>query len=113
MKLGIRLGLLALVAVVLGGVYVFLSRDTEPTTTGFLYTFPSGDRLEEMRIVNQKGSVLLARKDGKWDITEPGAYRANQQKAGLMEESPAGAADQAPTGRRGAGIRVRRSASHD
>ena len=86
MKLGIRLGLLALVAVVLGGVYVLLSRDTEPTTTGFLYTFPSGDRLEEMRIVNQKGSVLLARKDGKWDITEPGAYRANQQKAGLMED---------------------------
>ena len=85
-KLGIRLGLLALVAVVLGGVYVSLSRDTEPTTTGFLYTFPSGDRLEEMRIVNQKGSVLLARKDGKWVITEPGAYRANQQKAGLMED---------------------------
>ena len=84
MRTGVRLGLLALVAVVLGGVYFFLSRDTEPTTTGFLYTFPSGDRLEEMRIVNQKGSCSRsAREDGKWD------HHRTWQLPGQPAESPA------------------------
>ena len=86
MRTGLRLGLLGLVAVVLGGAYFILSRDTDPAITGFLYTFPSGDRLQEMRITNQKGTVRLGRDDGNWTITEPGNYRANQQKARIMED---------------------------
>ena len=86
MRTGLRLGLLVVIAVVLGGMYFFLSRDTDPTTTGFLYTFPSGDRLEEMRVTNQEGNVRFGRNDGNWTITEPGNYRANQQKARIMED---------------------------
>jgi hypothetical protein len=66
--------------------YFILSRDTDPATTGLLYTFPNGDRMQEMRITNQKGTVRLARGEGNWTITEPGNYRANQQKARIMEE---------------------------
>lgn len=86
MKPAIRLGLLALVALVLGGVYFYLSRDTAPSTTGVLYTFSGGDRLQEMRVLNQKGSVRFRREDGRWVIVEPGKYRASQQKAAVMED---------------------------
>lgn len=86
MKTGLRLGLLTLIAVVLGVAYFALARDTAPATTGFLYTFPRGDRLQEMRIANAQGSVRFAKQDGKWVIVEPGSYRANQQKAALMED---------------------------
>jgi hypothetical protein len=84
-KTGLKLGLLALVALILGVAYFLLARDTAPAKTGFLFTFPASDRLDQIRIVNQRGTVQLAREDGKWVITEPGHYRASQDKARLME----------------------------
>lgn len=86
MSTGVKLGLLVLVAVVLGGIYFFLTREEDPSATGLVYSFPKGDRLAEMRITNQKGSVRFGQNNGNWTITEPGAYRANQQKARIMEE---------------------------
>jgi hypothetical protein len=85
-KLGLRLGLLAAVAVALGVVYFALARSTAPAATGFLFRFGSGDRLTEIRIANQNGTVTLAREGDQWVITEPGRYRANQQKAALIED---------------------------
>ena len=87
MRTGIKLALLALVAAVLGGVYFYLSRDTDPAATGYLYTFPSGDRLQEIAITNQAGSVTFGRNEGgNWTIVNPGHYRASQQKARIMED---------------------------
>ena len=85
MKTGLRLAALALIAAALVGIYFLVPKDTEPTATGILYTFPAGDRLEQMRIINQRGEVLFTRDHSKWVITQPGSYRANQQKAKVME----------------------------
>ena len=59
MKAGLRLAVLAAIAAALAGAYFMLARDAEPTVTGVLYTFPAGDRLEQMRVRNQRGSVLF------------------------------------------------------
>jgi hypothetical protein len=76
---------MAMTAAALAGVYWYLSSDQEPSVTGVLYTFPSSDRLVEIHITNPHGSVTFTRVDDKWNITEPGSYRANQKKANVME----------------------------
>jgi hypothetical protein len=72
---------MAMTAAALAGVYWYLSSDQEPSVTGVLYTFPSSDRLVEIHITNLHGSVTFTRVDDKWNITEPGSYRANEKKS--------------------------------
>ena len=85
MKRYLSLIILALVTAGLAGVYFMINANTDPTSTGQLYSISPSDSIKEIKISNNFGVFLFNREDGVWMLKEPGNYHVNQQKMDLME----------------------------
>jgi hypothetical protein len=80
-----RIVALAVVAALLAGIYFYFGQTAEPAQTGQLYAFSAGEGVKEITVTNGFGSFTFSKADGRWALTQPGQYRANQQKAAVME----------------------------
>jgi hypothetical protein len=86
MKKYFGMSILAVLAVILGGIYFSLTQTTDPAKTGQLFHFSKGEGLSEISVTNHYGSYIFIHENEKWIMTRPDQYRVNQEKVSIMSE---------------------------
>lgn len=79
-----KLLLLLVVAVALGGTYLWLSTANNPAQTGVLYRLEGNETVVDIRLQNEYGQFQFVPEDGEWLVMTESRYRANPEKLQLL-----------------------------
>jgi len=75
----------AVICVILGGVYFFLSSGQDAADTGLFWTPRRGEEVTAVDLENEFGAFMFSlEKDGRWMVESDGEFRTNPEKMKLF-----------------------------